>query len=79
MARLDDAGVHWPNRNLMQVFAFNRQEYKKAIEKLNQANDRFDSKSRAEGGNYAEALVYRGRAEQSLGLDKEAWLIAYCA
>jgi uncharacterized caspase-like protein len=54
------------------VDLFNRQDYKKAIEKLNQANDRFDSKSKAEGGNYAEALVYRGRAEQSLGLEKEA-------
>ncbi len=54
------------------VDLFNRQDYRKAIEKLNQANDKFDPKSRAEGGNYAEALVYRGRAEQSLGLDKEA-------
>ena len=54
------------------VDLFNRQDYRKAIEKLNQANDKFDSKSKAEGGNYAEALVYRGRAEQSLGLDKEA-------
>jgi len=54
------------------VDLFNRQDYKKAIDKLNQANDKFDSKARAEGGNYAEALVYRGRAEQSLGLDKEA-------
>lgn len=54
------------------VDLFNKQDYRKAIEKLNQANDRFDSKSKADGGNYAEALVYRGRAEQSLGLDKEA-------
>lgn len=54
------------------VDLFNRQDYKKAVEKLNQANDKFDSKSRADGGNYAEALVYRGRAEQSLGLEKEA-------
>lgn len=54
------------------VDLFNRQDYKKAIEKLNQANDRFDPKARADGGNYAEALVYRGRAEQSLGLEKEA-------
>jgi tetratricopeptide (TPR) repeat protein/uncharacterized caspase-like protein len=54
------------------VDLFNKQDYRKAIEKLNQANDKFDSKSRADGGNYAEALVYRGRAEQSLGLDKEA-------
>jgi tetratricopeptide (TPR) repeat protein/uncharacterized caspase-like protein len=54
------------------VDLFNKQDYKRAIEKLNQANDKFDSKSRAEGGNYSEALVYRGRAEQSLGLDKEA-------
>jgi uncharacterized caspase-like protein len=54
------------------VDLFNRQDYRKAIEKLNQANDKFDAKSRAEGGNYAEALVYRGRAEQSLGLEKEA-------
>ncbi len=54
------------------VDLFNKQDYRKAIEKLNQANDKFNSKSRADGGNYAEALVYRGRAEQSLGLDKEA-------
>jgi tetratricopeptide (TPR) repeat protein len=54
------------------VDLFNKQDYRKAIEKLNQANDKFDSKSRAEGGSYAEALVYRGRAEQSLGMDKEA-------
>jgi uncharacterized caspase-like protein/tetratricopeptide (TPR) repeat protein len=54
------------------VDLFNKQDYKKAIEKLDQANDKFDSKSRAEGGNYAEALVYRGRAQQSLGQDKEA-------
>jgi uncharacterized caspase-like protein len=54
------------------VDLFNKQDYRKAIEKLNQANDKFDSKAKAEGGKYAEALVYRGRAEQSLGLDKEA-------
>jgi tetratricopeptide (TPR) repeat protein len=54
------------------VDLFNRQDYRKAIEKFNQANDKFDSKTRADGGSYAEALVYRGRAEQSLGLDKEA-------
>lgn len=54
------------------VDLFNKQDYKRAIEKLNQANDKFDSKSKAEGGNYAEALVYRGRAEQSIGLEKEA-------
>ena len=54
------------------VDLFNKQDYRKAIEKLNQANDRFDAKSKADGGNYAEALVYRGRAEQSLGMDKEA-------
>lgn len=54
------------------VDLFNRQDYRKAIERLNQANDRFDPKAKADGGNYAEALVYRGRAEQSLGLDKEA-------
>jgi tetratricopeptide (TPR) repeat protein/uncharacterized caspase-like protein len=54
------------------VDLFNRQDYKKAVEKFNQANDKYDSKSKAEGGNYAEALVYRGRAEQSLGLEKEA-------
>jgi tetratricopeptide (TPR) repeat protein len=54
------------------VDLFNKQDYRKAIEKLNQANDKFDSRSKAEGGNYAEALVYQGRAEQSLGLDKEA-------
>ena len=54
------------------VDLFNRQDYKKAVEKFNQANDKYDSKSKADGGNYAEALVYRGRAEQSLGLEKEA-------
>jgi tetratricopeptide (TPR) repeat protein/uncharacterized caspase-like protein len=54
------------------VDLFNKQDYRKAIEKLNQANDKFDSKSKTDGGNYAEALVYRGRAEQSLGLEKEA-------
>jgi uncharacterized caspase-like protein len=54
------------------VDLFNRQDYRKAIDKLNQANDKFDAKSKADGGNYAEALVYRGRAEQSLGMDKEA-------
>ncbi|MEK6284559.1 MAG: caspase family protein [Acidobacteriota bacterium] len=54
------------------VDLFNKQDYKKAVEKLNQANDKFDSKSKADGGSYAEALVYRGRAEQSLGLEKEA-------
>jgi len=57
---------------LQGVDLFNKQDYRKAIEKLNQANDKFDSKSKAEGGDYAEALVYRGRAEQSLGLDKDA-------
>jgi len=57
---------------LQGVDLFNKQDYKRAIEKLNQANDKFDSKSKAEGGDYAEALVYRGRAEQSLGLEKEA-------
>jgi len=57
---------------LQGVDLFNKQDYKRSIEKLNQANDRFDSKSKAEGGDYAEALVYRGRAEQSLGLEKEA-------
>ena len=57
---------------LQGVDLFNKQDYRRAIEKLNQANDKFDSKSKADGGNYAEALVYRGRAEQSLGLDKEA-------
>ncbi|MFY9570205.1 MAG: caspase family protein, partial [Blastocatellia bacterium] len=54
------------------VELFNKQDYKKAIEKLDQANDKFDPRARAEGGNYAEALVYRGRAQQSLGLEKEA-------
>jgi len=57
---------------LQGVDLFNKQDYKRAIEKLNQANDKFDSKSKADGGSYAEALVYRGRAEQSLGLEKEA-------
>jgi len=54
------------------VDLFNKQDYKKAIDKFNQANDKFDSKSKVDGGNYAEALVYRGRAEQSLGQEKEA-------
>jgi uncharacterized caspase-like protein/tetratricopeptide (TPR) repeat protein len=54
------------------VDLFNKQEYRKAIDKLNQANDKFDPKAKADGGSYAEALVYRGRAEQSLGLEKEA-------
>ncbi|HJZ67617.1 MAG TPA: caspase family protein [Blastocatellia bacterium] len=54
------------------VDLFNKQDYRKSIEKLNQANDKFDPKAKADGGNYAEALVYRGRAEQSLGMDKEA-------
>lgn len=54
------------------VDLFNKQDYRKAIEKLNQANDKFDAKSKADGGAYAEALVYRGRAEQSLNMDKEA-------
>jgi uncharacterized caspase-like protein len=57
---------------LQGVDLFNKQDYRKAIEKLNQANDKFDSKSKADGGDYAEALVYRGRAEQSLNLDKDA-------
>src|SRR5262249_6352019 len=47
------------------VDLFNRQDFKKAIEKFNEANAR-------ESGNYSEALVYRGRAEQSLGMEKEA-------
>jgi len=54
------------------VDLFNKQDYRKAIEKLNSANDKFDSTSKADGGKYAEALVYRGRAEQSLSMDKEA-------
>lgn len=57
---------------LQGVDLFNKQDYQKAIEKFNQANDKFDSKSKADGGNYAEALVYRGRAEQSLNKDGEA-------
>jgi tetratricopeptide (TPR) repeat protein/uncharacterized caspase-like protein len=57
---------------LQGVDLFNKQDYQKAIEKFNQANDKFDSKSQADGGDYAEALVYRGRAEQSLNKDKEA-------
>jgi uncharacterized caspase-like protein len=59
---------------LQGVDLFNKQDYQKAIEKFNQANDKFDSKSKADGGDYAEALVYRGRAEQSLSKDKEAIL-----
>jgi uncharacterized caspase-like protein/Tfp pilus assembly protein PilF len=54
------------------VDLFNKQDYRKAIDKFNQANDKFDAKSRTDGGNYAEALVYRGRSEQSLGQEKEA-------
>jgi uncharacterized caspase-like protein/tetratricopeptide (TPR) repeat protein len=59
-----------PSREALDQFKqgvdlFNKQDFKKAIEKLNQAISR-------EGGSYAEALVYRGRAEESLGLDKDA-------
>lgn len=57
---------------LQGVDLFNKQDYQKAIEKFNQANDKFDPTSKAQGGNYAEALVYRGRAEQSLNRDNEA-------
>jgi len=47
------------------VDLFNRQDFRKSIDKFNEAISK-------EGGNYAEALVYRGRAEESLGMDKEA-------
>jgi tetratricopeptide (TPR) repeat protein len=54
------------------VDLFNKQDYRKAIDKFNQANDKFDSKAKADGGNYAEALVYLGRSQQSLGQEEEA-------
>lgn len=59
-----------PSRDAVEIFKrgvdlFNKQDFKKAIDEFNKAIAR-------EGGGYAEALVYRGRAEQSLGLDKDA-------
>jgi tetratricopeptide (TPR) repeat protein/uncharacterized caspase-like protein len=47
------------------VDLFNKQKYSEAIKKLEGA-------VAANGGNYAEALVYRGRAEQSLGDSRAA-------
>lgn len=47
------------------VDAFNRQELESAIQKFNSA-------IKKNGGPYADALVYRGRAEQSLGRKAEA-------
>jgi len=59
-----------PSRDASDIFKmgvdfFNKQNFRKAVEKFNEAIAK-------EGGNYAEAFVYRGRAEQSLGLDKDA-------
>jgi uncharacterized caspase-like protein/Tfp pilus assembly protein PilF len=47
------------------VTLFNKQRFKESIEQFNAALS-------AAGGQYAEALVYRGRAEQSLGMNAEA-------
>ena len=47
------------------VDKFNRQNFK-------EAHDLFNRAIKANGGAYANALVYRGRTEQSLGRDKEA-------
>jgi uncharacterized caspase-like protein/tetratricopeptide (TPR) repeat protein len=47
------------------VMSFDRQNFEEAIELLNQA-------VAANGGAYADAFVYRGRAEQSLGRKREA-------
>src|SRR5262249_50925381 len=47
------------------VDAFNRQEMEAAIQKFNSA-------IRKNGGGYADAFVYRGRAEQSLGRKADA-------
>jgi tetratricopeptide (TPR) repeat protein len=47
------------------VTLFNKLRYKESIAQFNSA-------IAAAGGQYAEALVYRGRAEQSLGMSAEA-------
>lgn len=47
------------------VMLFNKLRFKESIAQLNSAIS-------AAGGQYAEALVYRGRAEQSLGMNAEA-------
>ncbi len=47
------------------VMLFNKLRFKESISQLNSAIS-------AAGGQYAEALVYRGRAEQSLGMNAEA-------
>jgi tetratricopeptide (TPR) repeat protein len=47
------------------VMLFNRLRFKESIAQFNSAIS-------AAGGQYAEALVYRGRAEQSLGMNAEA-------
>jgi uncharacterized caspase-like protein len=47
------------------VASFDRQQFEEAIDLLNRA-------IAANGGAYADALVYRGRAEQSLGRKREA-------
>src|SRR5439155_27020703 len=47
------------------VDSFNRQKFK-------EAHDLFNRAIQANGGSYSRALVYRGRAEQSLGRYAEA-------
>jgi tetratricopeptide (TPR) repeat protein len=47
------------------VLLFNKLRFKESISQFNAAVS-------AAGGQYAEALVYRGRAEQSLGMNAEA-------
>ncbi len=47
------------------IVSFDRQQFEDSIETLNRA-------IAANNGAYADALVYRGRAEQSLGRKKEA-------
>ena len=47
------------------VLLFNKLRFKESISQFNSAIS-------AAGGQYAEALVYRGRAEQSLGMNAEA-------
>ncbi|MEW6730078.1 MAG: caspase family protein [Acidobacteriota bacterium] len=54
---------------LKGVESFNQQKFKNAI-------DLFSRALKANNGVYADALVFRGRAEQSLGL-KEAALISF--
>jgi tetratricopeptide (TPR) repeat protein len=59
-----------PSRNALALFQegvdlFNKQKFREAIKKLEAA-------AVANGGNYAEAFVYRGRAEQSRGEHRAA-------